>query len=266
MDNEVALNFLRARRHEIGSLLHLPASGMQFLKWKRDTRVTLETIFGPQSSHADEFSGINFTTIGGISWGDPADGDSVFRTGLAVAQAMLDSMISELKLKDQFCVPTPVTRSDASDPLPLLRHIFTRFPLFARQLQERREKRSTISFNDEYDVQDALHAILKLHFTDVEPEEPTGKLAGKSSRIDFLLKPERVAIEAKMPRDKRHAKEIGDELIVDLRRYKSRADVGSLICLVYDPSGFIGNPAGVEGLSSNENGFHFEVIVTPKGM
>ena len=33
--------------------------------------------------------------------------------------------------------------------------------------------RGTIAFNDEYDVQDAMHALLRLHFTNVRPEEWT---------------------------------------------------------------------------------------------
>jgi len=35
----------------------------------------------------------------------------------------------------------------------------------------RHAKRPFIGFSDEYDVQDALHALLRLHFADVRPEE-----------------------------------------------------------------------------------------------
>lgn len=41
---------------------------------------------------------------------------------------------------------------------------------------------------DEYDVQDLPHALLLLYFDDVRAEEWTPSYAGKSARMDFLLK------------------------------------------------------------------------------
>ena len=65
--------------------------------------------------------------------------------------------------------------------------------------------------DDEYDVQDLMHAILRLHFDDVRPEEWTPSYAGKSSRIDFLLPGERTIIEVKMTRHGLGQKEVADE-------------------------------------------------------
>jgi REase_DpnII-MboI len=50
---------------------------------------------------------------------------------------------------------------------------------------------------DEYDVQDSLHALLKLHFDDVRREEWTPSYAGSQSRMDFLLKREKIVVETK---------------------------------------------------------------------
>ena len=62
-----------------------------------------------------------------------------------------------------------------------------RFPLFVDRLQNRQRSRNPVCVDDEYDVQDLLHAILKLHFDDVRPEEVTPSYAGSASRVDFYL-------------------------------------------------------------------------------
>ena len=64
-------------------------------------------------------------------------------------------------------------------------------------MKNRHDKRAPLEIDDEYDVQDALHAILKLHFKDIREEEYTPSYAGSSSRVDFLLKEEQIVIEVK---------------------------------------------------------------------
>ena len=53
---------------------------------------------------------------------------------------------------------------------------------------------------DEYDVQGLLHALLHLYFNDIRAEEWTPSYAAGSSRIDFLLKNERIIVETKKTR------------------------------------------------------------------
>jgi len=96
---------------------------------------------------------------------------------------------------------------------------------------------------DEYDVQDLMHALLKQHFNDVRAEEWTPSYAGKSSRMDFLLKNEKLVLETKKTRLGLDHKAVGDELAVDIVRYKSHPDCLILACFVYDPECRIGNPA-----------------------
>jgi hypothetical protein len=48
--------------------------------------------------------------------------------------------------------------------------------------------------------------------------------------MDTLLKIQKVAIEVKMARDNLSHGELGDELIVDIARYKNHADCETLIC------------------------------------
>lgn len=48
----------------------------------------------------------------------------------------------------------------------ILKNLFERFHIIARQLLRRYSNRQTLSITDEYDVQDLLHALLKEHFDD----------------------------------------------------------------------------------------------------
>lgn len=142
-----------------------------------------------------------------------------------------------------------------------------RFPLFAEQIKHRHDKRATVDIGDEYDVQDALHAVLRLHFDDVRPEEVTPSIAGNSGRMDFLLKTERIVVEAKMTRKGLDQRKVGDELIIDMRRYRAHPDVRTLICLVYDPDGYCMSPAALENdLSTGQDGLRTVVVVCPKGL
>jgi hypothetical protein len=112
-----------------------------------------------------------------------------------------------------------------------------------------------------------MHALLKLHFEDVRPEEVTPSVAGKSGRMDFLLKAERLVVETKMTRRNLKQNEIGDQLIIDMKRYRSHPDLRTLVCFVYDPGGFCRSPAALESdLTGREGRFRSVVIVCPRGM
>lgn len=146
-----------------------------------------------------------------------------------------------------------------------LQTIFDHFNQCVIQLKKRHDKRGTLTISDEYDVQDLLHALFKLHFDDVRPEEWCPSYAGGSKRMDFLLKEERIAIEVKMTRDKLKDKEIGEQLIVDIANYKNHPDVDKLYCFVYDPEPYISNPHGLEKDLSNDDGnLVVEVFIRPQ--
>jgi hypothetical protein len=86
------------------------------------------------------------------------------------------------------------------NPLNTVKELLKRFHLVARQLTERHKQRPTLEIHDEYDLQDLLHALLRLHFDDIRPEEWAPSYGGGASRMDFLLKKEQVVVEAKMTR------------------------------------------------------------------
>jgi hypothetical protein len=140
---------------------------------------------------------------------------------------------------------------------------FDRFHVVARQLRDRHDRRSTLDIHDEYDVQDLLHALLRLDFDDIRPEEWTPSYAGGSSRTDFLLKKERVFIEVKKTRQGLGKREVADQLIIDIARYQVHPDCGALYCFVYDPEGQIGNPIGLESDLSRDEPIRVRLYVRP---
>jgi hypothetical protein len=151
------------------------------------------------------------------------------------------------------------------DPAVSIARICERIPLVIRQLRDRHDSRDAHDVQDEYDLQDLLHSLLHLFFDDVRAEEYTPSYAGKAARMDFLLKDESIVIEAKMARKGLGAKEVGDELTVDIARYKVHPGCKMLFCLVYDPEHRIKNPRGIEAdLAQNESGFQVKVFIVPK--
>jgi hypothetical protein len=136
-----------------------------------------------------------------------------------------------------------------------LERIFDRFHLVALQLTRRYASRETLQINDEYDVQDLLHSLLRLYFDDIRAEDPIPSNAGGASRGDFLLKVQRVIVEVKKTRVNLADKEVGEQLLIDIAKYRAHPDCDTLICFVYDPDQRILNPAGLKRdleLQSNE--------------
>ena len=146
----------------------------------------------------------------------------------------------------------------------LVNQICSRFHLVAKQLRSRRLGRNTLIVEDEYDTQDLLHSLLHIYFDDIRLEEYTPSYAGSNSRVDFLLKKEKIVIEVKFASQKLREKGIGDQLIIDIKKYQTHPDCKQLYCLVYDPNNKINNPAGLENdLSGNHNKIEVKVLVVP---
>ncbi|MDD9974060.1 MAG: DUF2321 domain-containing protein [Candidatus Poribacteria bacterium] len=125
--------------------------------------------------------------------------------------------------------------AETENPMEVLQKVFSRFHLITQKLRKRYGGREPFEVTDEHDVQDLLDVLLTPHFGSIRPEETTPGYAGKSARIDFLLKEEKIGIEVKMTRKGLTAKGIGDQLIVDIARYKEHPNCDTLICFIYDP-------------------------------
>ncbi|MEK7724547.1 MAG: hypothetical protein AAB336_09385 [Acidobacteriota bacterium] len=155
--------------------------------------------------------------------------------------------------------------SAKKDYIYSLRLLSQRFNRIVRQLRVRYNNRETLKITDEYDVQDLYHTLLHLYFDDIRKEEWTPSYAGKSARVDFLLKNEKTVVEIKKTRDKLEEKEVGEQLILDIKKYETHPDCKTLFCFVYDPECRIGNPAGLENDLSKKHGeLEVVVIIEPK--
>jgi hypothetical protein len=149
------------------------------------------------------------------------------------------------------------------DEMVLVGRLLRRFHSAARPLKQRHDKRPSFLIEDEYDVQDLLHALLRGLFDDIRPEESSPSYAGGASRLDFLLKAEQIVIETKMASDKLRDKQIGEQLMIDIQRYHAHPDCKHLICFVYDPHEHIKNPHGLEAdLTRPHDGLDVRVIVS----
>jgi hypothetical protein len=173
-------------------------------------------------------------------------------------------------LLDRIELHTPISdslspgESSASDAFAGIELIVSRFHVFGRQLQHRSRNRPPLQIKDEYDVQYLLHALLKLFYDDVRTEEWTPSRAGRSSRMDFLLKSERIVVEAKMTRPGLTDGKVGEELIIDVEHYQNHADCDVLVCFVYDPNGLIQNPQGIiRDLQRDQPQLRVRVYISP---
>lgn len=154
---------------------------------------------------------------------------------------VVKKLVRKLELKNKLDGTPPQKES-----LDKLMNIISNFPSIARQLRNRHSGRNTLEIDDEYDVQDLLHALLKLHFNDIRTEEWIPSYAGGSSRMDFLLKNEQIVIEVKKTRNHLSDKEAGEQLLIDIAKYSKHQDCKVLLCFIYDPEKRIGNPIGLE--------------------
>ncbi len=135
---------------------------------------------------------------------------------------------------------------DTLNAIHLLERMARNLPFAIATLSRPVRDRPGLAVNDEYDLQRVVHAALQLNFQDVREEEFSPSSAGSGTRIDFVLREVRIAVETKMTRPGLYAKKLGDELAADILRYRKHPDVSALVALAYDPGRLIGNPAGFE--------------------
>ena len=98
----------------------------------------------------------------------------------------------------------------------------------------------------------------------VRAEEWTPSYAGGCERMDFLLKNLQTVIKVKKTRPKMTMKSLGEELIIDIEKYKAHPDCKQLYCFVYDPDGFLGNPKAIKNdLEKSHEGF-VKIFIRPE--
>lgn len=160
---------------------------------------------------------------------------------------------------------TQTSKSEKDIQVNKIINLLKRFPKVVQQLKRRYSDRQTIIINDEYDVQDLLHSLLKIEFDDVRQEEVSPSYAGASSRFDFLIKEYGIGIEVKKTSKKLRDKLIGEQLIIDIERYKSHPDCKILICFIYDPEQLLSNPNGLKNdINRNDDKMEVLLIISPE--
>jgi hypothetical protein len=170
------------------------------------------------------------------------------------AQKQIDSILSKSQ--------KPVFVGDAHR---IIENLILRFHLVAKEISSRYDSRPTLLIENEYDVQDLLEGLLRIYFDDVRREQWTAEYAGCSTRIDFILQQEKIAIEVKKTRKGLGKKEVGNQLIIDIAHYKKHPNCKTLYCFVYDPEEIISNPIGLEkDLTGLHNDLFVKVMITPK--
>lgn len=149
-----------------------------------------------------------------------------------------------------------------NEALQVVERLCRRFSEYLEPLSRRGRDRPPMVVEDEYDVQLMLHGLLRAWFDDVRPEDFTPDRAGSASRVDFLLKEERIVVEAKMTRTGLGRKQIGEQLIVDIDRYRAHPDCDALVALVYDPERHITNRRALEtDISGPREGIEVRIII-----
>jgi hypothetical protein len=160
------------------------------------------------------------------------------------------------------CHLQPVPRAT----MDKLLHIIYALPKISKQLARRRnddkKPRPTLLIKDEYDVQDLLHSLLLIDFSDIRNEEWTPSFGGASKRVDFLLHDEKIVIEVKKVRDDQKQKHVVDELTIDIAAYQSHPSAEHLVCVVWDLGGRLLNPTALKkDLEKSSKGFATVVVL-----
>ena len=123
---------------------------------------------------------------------NPGKIDWIRYESVTILKMDLDN-IFEIKRANETLIEKPINKIELAELQ--LDKLFRRFHKIAQEFRERYADRETITIKDEYDVQDLLRGILRLHFDDIRPEEFSPSNAGSNSRIDFILKSEEIGIE-----------------------------------------------------------------------
>lgn len=220
----------------------------EYLIWTNYNVELLRRIFS-DSSVAEEY--VKYLTS--ISY--CLDG-SLIKFGVEKATTKMEAISNRLEL-----IPEKVRFTSTTPAFLRVMKILSRFHVACKQLEERQRDRPPYVIGDEYDVQDFLYALLKIDFDNIIREDSTPKVAGASSHMDMLLKSEQIVIEAKMTRNGLNVKKLGEELLLDIKKYKEHKDCKTLICFIYDPTNRLKNPAELKNDLEKESSEEMKVSV-----
>lgn len=133
-------------------------------------------------------------------------------------------------------------------------------------IKDRRKNHLEFKIEDEYDVQDILYVILKSIFPNLRDEDPIAKVGAKSTKIDLIIREEKILVEVKMIKSKdSNETQFIEELKIDFESYHECKWLEKLFCFVYDPYKKTRDISNFNDLNGNrtkgEHQFNVEVIV-----
>jgi hypothetical protein len=133
----------------------------------------------------------------------------------------------------------------------MVEQVCRRLPQTARILAVRSRKgKAPFEIEDEYDVQDLLHATLRAYLKYSVQEDPLPKVANaRSSRADVSIEELGVLVEVKYVRGPEDQTRIFEEYSQDLVLYAQWAHLKTLIYLIYN-SADLRDPEAFEKLSA----------------
>jgi hypothetical protein len=180
LNKQDALRRLNSLIERATPLFNLPRKNQDFEEWKRDTEVAIDRIFNQEGRHISDFKSINFSVRFAFQHTTENGYQAAYKEGIKSALTLLKSFISEIK---EYWSEESETLDSEQDAAANVLLIIQRFHKVARQLRARFSDRTPFEIEDEYDVQDVFHALLKLFFDDVRPEEYTPSYAGAAKGI-----------------------------------------------------------------------------------
>ncbi|UJP64888.1 PD-(D/E)XK nuclease domain-containing protein [Mongoliitalea daihaiensis] len=133
-------------------------------------------------------------------------------------------------------------------------------------ITNRRKDHPNFEIEDEYDVQDILYVILKSVFPNLRDEDAIAKVGAKTTKIDLIIREEKILVEVKMIKAKEsNETHFIEELKVDFESYHECKWLRKLFCFVYDPYKKTRDISNFNDLKGDrikgEHNFNVEVIV-----
>jgi hypothetical protein len=243
-------------------------------RWSKYNLTLLRSLFSDPTSFEREYEQAGYAAMVGraraSSWIDarrgfrPQQPEDTTDKEISAFINILESIRDRLDLIPE-APETLIPPHQASTPEIDLLRVCERFPLVVSQLQRRHDGRQPFAVNDEYDVQDLVHALLRLFYDDIRPEEWTPSYAGGAAKMDFLIRGIDTVVETKKTRPSMSTRDLGEQLIIDIAKYRNHPCCKNLVCLVFDPEHRIANPRGVESdLSHFSDGMSVKVVIVPR--
>ena len=257
MNSQLIIDKLRDLQAEIPRLrgLHPKSNQDEFLRWKESVAGCVLVALDNNANHP-LYERMNKLLSDGQNNVLAFRRHYLTPTELAGVESIIENIISLIE-----------DNKDASsisvDKVEILIDIFKNFHKFAQQMAVRQNGANPIFINDEYALQDFIHAILRLHFRDVKKEVSLSEYCGKESRIDFALKDERVGIEVKFASDSLKEGRLRHQLIEDKEQYTKSGQFDEVFFFVYDPRLVLNKPESFKDLEERTDMCNVKVVITP---